>query len=324
MTIPSFQQDAWKRLAGMRERAPHALLLHGPQGVGKLQLAQLFTQLLLCEAPKPRDAPCGTCDGCRWFLAGHHPDVRLVEPETISRQSAAAEGEGPDKPKGKPSAEIKIEQVRALADFVNIGSHRGGRRVAILHPAEAMNPHSANALLKSLEEPPGAAMFLLVSHRPARLLATLRSRCVPVPVLLPEAGAARKWLEAQGVRDAAKRLSFAGGAPLQALADTENKRGALVDEILKMLAARDAGRLQAQRDREGLELLAEVLQKSAYDGVFAAFGLQPKYGTGGPLGGSKRQWLAYARKLGRDRALARHPVNAALHAAEMLAGLPGR
>lgn len=323
MTIPSFQQGVWNRLVKLAEQAPHALLLHGPQGVGKLQLAERFAQLLLCEAAKPRAAPCGSCDGCRWFLAGHHPDVRFVEPEAIARRATADDSESAEKSKAKPSAEIKIEQVRNLADFLNIGSHRGGKRIVIVHPAEAMNPISANGLLKSLEEPPASAMFLLVSHRPARLLPTVRSRCVSVPVPLPNPAAAQAWLDSQGVRDAARRLAFAGGAPLKALEDAKGERGSRADRILEALGSNDLERLEGARDRETLELLAEVLQRCACDRALASFGLPPKYGCEGvSKSGTGREWLAYARKLGHDRALARHPLNPGLHATAMLEGLP--
>lgn len=321
--IPSFQQDAWDRLVRLAERAPHALLLHGPEGVGKLQLAERFAQLLLCEAARPRAAPCGKCDGCRWFLAGHHPDVRFVEPEAIARRVAADDGEGSEKSKAKPSLEIKIDQVRGLADFVNLASHRGGKRVVLVHPAEAMNVPAANALLKSLEEPPESALFILVSHRAARLLPTVRSRCVPVPVPLPPADVARAWLEKQGVANAARRLAFAGGAPLKALEDANSGRGERVDQIAQALASESPERVQGVRDRESLELLAEVLQRRAFDQALTAFGLQAKYGSE-RLGkaGSGKDWLAYLRKLGPDRALARHPLNPGLHAIEMLRGLP--
>ena len=318
-----FQQKAWDRLVRQLERLPHALLLHGPQGVGKLQLAERFAQLLLCEARDRRTTPCGRCDGCRWFLAGNHPDLRFIEPEAIARQTAIEDSEGTERKKNKPSTEIRIEQIRGLADFLNIGSHRGGRRVAIVHPAEAMNAHAANALLKSLEEPPAGAIFLLVSHRPSRLLATIRSRCIPSPVPLPVASAARAWLEAQDVQEGTRRLAFAGGAPLRALEDASGWRGARADELLRAIASRDMAALQGPKDRDALELLAEALQKFAYDCALASFGLPPKYTSGAESkDASSREWLSYARKMGRDRALARHPVNALLHAGEMLAGLP--
>ena len=323
MTDLSFQQEAWNRLVGLAGRAPHALLLHGPEGVGKLQLAERFAQLLLCESAGPRTAPCGKCDGCRWFVAGHHPDMRFIEPEILARRAASDDGEGPEKSKAKPSAEIKIDQVRGLSDFVNLVSHRGGKRIVIVHPAEAMNTPAANALLKSLEEPPASAMFLLVSHRPARLLPTVRSRCVPIAIPLPATAEARAWLEKQGVKDAGRRLAFAGGAPLRALQDANGGRGERADQILQALASGNVERLQGARDREELELLAEVLQRCAYDRALGSVGLAGKYGSeGASKAGSTRQWLAYMRKLGPERALARHPVNPGLHAREMLRSFP--
>lgn len=319
----SFQTDAWNQLVAQFERLPHALLLYGPQGVGKLHLAERFAQLLLCESADRATMPCGRCDGCRWFLAGHHPDARFVEPEAIARQAPVEESDTAERPKGKPSSEIRIEQIRALPDFLNIGSHRGGRRVAIVHPAEAMNAHAANALLKSLEEPPQGAIFLLVSHRPSQLLATIRSRCVPMPIPLPDRGVARAWLEGQGIRDAPRWLDYAGGAPLRALDHSGGERGPRVEQVLKTLASGEMAALENVNDREALEMLADALQKHAFDRALATFGLPPKYGTpAGLKAGNGRNWLAYARHLGRMRALARHPVNTKLHAVDMLSGIP--
>ncbi len=324
MSILALQSQAWERLVGRSERLPHALLLHGPQGVGKLQLAERFAQLLLCEAAERNVSPCGRCDGCRWFAAGNHPDVRFVEPEAIARQGAGdEEAEGEERQKRKPSAEIRIEQIRALADFLYIGSHRGRLRVAIVHPADAMNPHSASALLKSLEEPPAAAVFLLVTHRPSHLLPTVRSRCVAVPVPLPAAAAARVWLEAQGVQDPARWLAFAAGAPLRAFEYASGELGAQVERLLAALAAGDGAALERVNSREELELVAEVLQKHAHDGVLASFGLPRRFTPAGTaIPRDRRKWLSYAREMGRNRALARHTLNPRLHAEVMLAGIP--
>ena len=180
--ISNLQSGIWSRLTGTLERLPHALLLHGAPGVGKLALAERFAQLLLCEDRKQAAQPCSACDSCRWFEVGNHPDIRFLEPETLARNVAAPEeGEEGKAKEGKASNQIRIEQARALGAFVHVVSHRGGRRVVIVHPAEDMNTATANSLLKILEEPPAGAFFLLVSHRPARLLPTIRSRCVPVP-----------------------------------------------------------------------------------------------------------------------------------------------
>lgn len=323
--VSELQIETWKRLANLRARLPHALLLHGPAGVGKLALAERFAQWLVCETPAGIQ-PCGRCEGCRWVLAGNHPDVRILEPEILAQARRAPEAEGDEEPRAreaKPSNQIRIEQTRALGNFVHVVSHRGGLRIAIVHPAEDMNIATANSLLKSLEEPPAGAVFLLVSHRPARLLPTIRSRCVPVAVPLPEPKAAAAWLGAQGVRNAAQWLAFAGGAPLRALEYAAGERGEAIERVLRAMAAGDRAALADVRDREALEPLAEVLQKLALDRAFGALAGRGKYGGGG-TGGDARAWLAYARAMGRQRALARHPLNHKLFAAEMVAGMPAK
>jgi len=322
------QKNAWTQLTGKLDRLPHALLLHGAPGVGKLALAERFAQLLLCEKRGRATEPCGACEGCRWFLGGNHPDIRYLEPETLARHAAVAEEgeeesgeEGGSKSKRKPSNQIRIEQTRALRQFLNVGSHRAGRRVAIVHPAEDMNTATANALLKGLEEPPPGAVFLLVSHRPARLLPTIRSRCIPVPVPLPEPKAAAAWLAAQGVRSPERWLAFAGGAPLRALEYAAGDRGAAIERVLRGIASGDRNALAEAKDRDELEPLAEVLQKMALDRAFAALTGRTRFG-GGVVPGDGRAWLAYARAMGRNRVLTRHPLHPKLFAAEMVAAMP--
>ncbi|HEX6268470.1 MAG TPA: DNA polymerase III subunit delta' [Burkholderiales bacterium] len=311
----AWNQPLFESLRCRTERLPHALLIHGARGTGKLALAEHVARFLLCEAADPARKPCGACDGCRWFAAGSHPDMRRVEPEALAREPLmeAEEGDTPAK-KGKPSTEIKVEQVRELAGFLNLGSHRGRLRVALVHPAEDMNPNAANALLKGLEEPPAGAVFLLVSHRPARLLPTIRSRCVALPVAIPPPDEALKWLSGQGAKDAARWLAYAGGAPLMALEYAG--RAAVLDRLLKHPGPVD--------NRDELDALAEALQKIALDRAFMALGLPPKYQTGAPAPdpSQARAWLAFARQMGQHRLLTRHPLNPKLFSAEMLAGLP--
>lgn len=308
---------SWKALQSKRGRMPHGLLIHGPQGVGKLQLAERLAQRILCESTSGSE-PCGECPGCRWFTAGSHPDFRRVEPEALARVPAEGTEDPPPSRTAKPSLEIKVDQVRALDSFLNLQSHRAGPRVALIHPAEAMNPNAANALLKGLEEPPGQAQFILVSHRPSRLLPTLRSRCVALAVPVPERQAALAWLESQGVRDAGSWLAFASGSPLLAL---QQQAGGTLARRRQALEARDRESLGQAIDREQLEELAEVLQKHALDRAFVAYGARAKYGQ---AAGTKRgaEWLGYARLMGRNRALARHPLNPRLFAYEMLAAMP--
>jgi len=323
----TWHQNVWQMLRGSAARLPHALLIHGVAGIGKLALAERFAQFLLCEARAPAGDACGSCEACRWFVAGNHPDLRRVEPEASAKQPPAEAGDEPGSGTraSKPSAEIKVDQVRELADFLNIGSHRGRLRVALVHPAEDMNVHAANALLKSLEEPPSGAIFILVAHRPARLLPTIRSRCVALAVPVPERDQALAWLEGQGIKDAVRWLAFAGGAPLKAVAYGDTERADAISRMLRALASGNAAAIAGgTATREELELLADVLQKLAIDHALGAFGAALKYGTVETAAnpGSARQWLHYARQMGRNRALARHPLNPRLFAAEMLSGMP--
>jgi hypothetical protein len=142
-------------------------------------------------------------------------------------------------------------------------------------------------------------------------------------VPLPGAQAARAWLEAQGAEDPGLWLAFAGGAPFGALALAKSAQGERIRRLLAAIANSDSGTLEDANDREQLELLAEVLQKHALDSALAAFGGARKYTPGGaPPAAQARAWLAYARAMGRNRALARHPLNPKLFAAEMLAAMP--
>ncbi|HYX45751.1 MAG TPA: DNA polymerase III subunit delta' [Sphingomicrobium sp.] len=303
------------------ERLPHALLIHGARGVGKLALAERMAQLLLCEHADAARRPCGECDGCRWFMSGSHPDFRRLEPEALAKQPVepeeGEEGGGETTPARRtrqPSLQIRIEQVRELADFLNLRSHRGRLRIALIHPAEDMNENAANALLKGLEEPPAGAVFILVSHRPARLPPTIRSRCVALPVPLPPRHVALGWLASQNAKDAERWLAYAGGAPLKAL--DYAAEAPLLERLLQ-----SPGIVE---DREGIERLTEALQKIAVDRAFSAFGLPPKYRTGKASVPAQqaRAWIHYARWMGENRALSRHPLNPKLFSAEMVGAMP--
>ena len=310
-----WNEPLFEALKSRTERFPHALLIHGARGTGKLELAERVARFLLCESASGK--PCGRCEGCRWFAAGSHPDFRRLEPEALARGAAEPE-EGNEAPakKGKPSTEIKIEQVRDLAGFLNLRSHRGRSRVALVHPAEDMNDNAANALLKGLEEPPAGAVFLLVSHRPSQLLPTIRSRCVALAVPIPPREAALQWLSGQGIKNAERWLAYAGGAPVRAVEYAA--KADVLDRLLRQPLPVD--------DRDELEALAEALQKIAVDRALIGFGLPPKYQTSTTATdrGQVRAWLTFARQMSQHRDLVRHPLNPKLFSAEMLAGVPRR
>jgi DNA polymerase III subunit delta' len=235
-----WQHDAWTRLQAMRTRLPHAILFHGPAGIGKAGFIESFAQALLCENARPDGQACGACASCGWFSQGNHPDYRRVRPEALE-DDVAAEGEDAPAEDKKArtktaSKEIKIEQVRALADFMNISTHRQGLRVVVLYPAESLNMPSSNALLKTLEEPPPGTVFLLASNGLDRLLPTILSRCRKFAMPMPGHAEALAWLEAQGVTDADGWLREQGGAPLAALAQAETGSREELDGLLQILA----------------------------------------------------------------------------------------
>ncbi|MBI2961266.1 MAG: DNA polymerase III subunit delta' [Betaproteobacteria bacterium] len=217
-------------LAKQRARIAHALLVHGREGAGQIEFALALSRQLLCESPTEQGLACSRCAACNWFALGNHPDFRLIQPESLEPD---AENEAQSARKEKKSTQIRIEQVRALQDFLAVGTHRAGYRVIVLHPAEAMNAPTQNALLKSLEEPPPATVFLLATSRPHRLLATVRSRCQRIAVPFPDRSQALRWLEGQGVPEADALLALSGGAPLVAarLAEADPLRRRLIAQL---------------------------------------------------------------------------------------------
>lgn len=269
MTFHPWQAEIWRQLIAAKESLPHALLLQGRKGVGKLDFARALAQGLLCETPLPSGVGCGQCLACGWLAQGNHPDFRSVEPEALAdigeEIKEAREGESKGK---KPSQEIKIVQVRELAGLVNLSTHRNGMRVIIIHPAEAMNVNAANALLKTLEEPPPHTLIMLISHHAQSLLPTVRSRCRKVDFAVPPLQQSMNWLRDQGIADPAPLLAQAGHAPLAALAlaadESQEVRRGFLAQLARPQALDPIG-LAEKNEKMDLTRLVRWLQQWMYD-----------------------------------------------------------
>lgn len=327
-----WQTASWAQLMQMRERFPHAILLHGPEGIGKTRFAENLAQSLLCEQPLPDGRACGVCLACGWFQQYAHPDYRRVRPENLDDAVAMEDGEAEPVKSAKAgktaSKEIKIEQIRALADFMNISTHRRGRRIVLLHPAEALNTVASNALLKTLEEPPPETVFIMVSNNIDRLLPTILSRCRKVPLALPEAAKALAWLKSQGVADAESWLAELGGAPLAALAEAQGGSREAIDALLAHLARPAADMVLKTADLLQKSAPADVtawLQRWLYDVFSVKFSGKIRYYPKHrreidalALRADSGQLLAVLKLVNERRAIADHPLSAKLFIEDML------
>jgi DNA polymerase-3 subunit delta' len=177
-------------------RLPHGLLLHEAPGAGGDWLAKWTASLVLCQ--NPSQAPCGTCPGCHRVATAQHPDLVVLQPIEDSRQ-------------------IRIEQIRELSEELALTAHQGSYKVAVITPADSLNRFAANALLKTLEEPPARTLIMLVVTQPSRLPATILSRCQRIRIRAPARKEAVAWLEAsRGADDWNAVLDTLGEAPMLA------------------------------------------------------------------------------------------------------------
>jgi DNA polymerase-3 subunit delta' len=359
--IYSWQKEVWRRLAspgtavGQRGNAPlsHALLLKGKKGLGKFAFANYLAQSRLCENPSVEGEPCGKCASCRWFEQGGHPDFRLVEPEALSTalatsgssddgggagganaevdaetMGAAGTETGGTKSKRKPSKQIGVDQIRNLADFINISSHQNGYKIILIHPAETMNTAAANALLKNLEEPPARTLFILVAHQAQHLLPTIRSRCVQIAMPAPDPASAAGWLKQQGIKNAEACLASAGYAPLAALEFNDDAYLEQHDVFIRQIsdpANFNPISLADAMQKSDLPTVVNWLQKWCYDLLSFRTAGKIRYHVDMPAaiqslacGINPRSLITYLRTLTKTQQLASHPLNPRLFLEEML------
>lgn len=300
----------------------HALLVHGSDGVGLLPFALTLAQAWLCEAESsPVQArPCGVCGSCRLVQAHLHPDLQVLMPEVLRRQHAWLGVDDKTEPddKRKPSKQIRIDDVRGVIDWVFKTTARGRGKVVVLHPAEALNVQSANALLKTLEEPPPGTRLVLTVHDPALLLPTVRSRCQQLRLGGPDPAQALSWLAEQGVEQAQVLLSACSGRPLDAWALAQAGVQAAQWRALPAAVAKgQAGAMQGW----SLPRILDVLHKLCHDAMATTAGALPLYFPAGsvPTGASMDALAAWSRELDRVTRHDQHPWNEGLMLDALLA-----
>ena len=249
-----WQVDSWQQLQARREQGtfPHALLLSGPDGIGKRQFAARLAASLVCETDALADRPCGHCRSCVLAVASTHPDIHWLEPEEQGKN-------------------IKIDAVRGLIERTTLTTQAKGSRVFVISPAHAMNRASSNALLKTLEEPTASSSLVLLSSRPHLLPATIRSRCQEMLFKPVSAQDAETWLTGRvDPQQLSALLALSGGAPLRALcAAEENWLARAADTLQRLLdlKSRKANPLQVVEHWQQLPLdgLLEDISRTCSD-----------------------------------------------------------
>ncbi|MBU3990451.1 MAG: DNA polymerase III subunit delta' [Gammaproteobacteria bacterium] len=280
--------EIWRDLTGAETRLPHALLFAGAAGVGKRELADALAARLLCEQPRqPHEPACGVCPSCLMWASSQHPDYRLLQPDAALEDDeagdAATAGDSTDKKKA--SKQIRIQQVREVEEFFHISGHRGGARVCVIDPAEAMNPITANSLLKILEEPSVSFYFIMISHRWRRLLPTLLSRSRRVMFGRPPDEQSQRWLAERQLAEHAKWLPFFGYAPLEVADAARTGRLKALESVVADLLKPQEALAQANRWENlvkadgalSMEELVNTVQKWLFDLGQCAVAATPRY-----------------------------------------------
>ena len=194
-----WQTENWNKLqlAYQADRLTHAVLFSGPVGIGLEHFSRCLTASLLCENSEGDTHACEDCRSCHLIKGESHPDLFIIEPE-------------------EPGKQIKVDEIRKLIDSIHLKSQYGRYKIAVISPADAMNRNAANSLLKTLEEPPGHSLLILLSHRPNLLPITIRSRCQHMRFNPAYDDETLRWVNEnlQSGENAEDLLKMAGGAPL--------------------------------------------------------------------------------------------------------------
>ena len=278
-------------------------------------------QATFAHARSRAAGPCGRCGSCKLVQSHLHPDLQVLLPEQLRREHdwlRIDDKIGGDEAKRKPSKQIRIDEVRSVIDWVFKTSARGRGKVLVLHPAQALNQQSANALLKTLEEPPPGTRIVLSCSDPVLLLPTVRSRCQHLRLPTPELAEATAWLQAQGVAEPEVLLAACSGRPLEAWALAQAGVLATHWQALPGAVARgEPGALQGWP----LPRVLDALHKLCHDALAAASGAPGRYFPQGSIGrgASVSALCAWSHELGRVARHDEHPWHEGLMLDALLA-----
>ncbi|MBU0783201.1 MAG: hypothetical protein KJ798_02290 [Gammaproteobacteria bacterium] len=314
MTTANWLLQAQAQLANLMQATTAPILVHGHQPKGLYELASQHLAEELCEAAASTK-PCLQCPGCHMRLAGNHPDLRYLMPQA----KALELGFNVEVKSGvKPSQDIRIDDVRDLQNYFNTASSRGASRYVLVYPFDHMNANTANALLKTLEEPANGLRFVLVGSRIDKLLPTIRSRCQELTMPMPAIADCLRWLEEQGVAQADVALGVAMNDPFEALDLAKNS----VDQLdlrkkfLDWLANPEQhANPPAGLEKVGLPIVLELAMRLCSDCVAQALGLK---GSNFPWLQPKLMWVKAVgvdrlsqlyQNLQKEFRLANHPIN---------------
>lgn len=302
---------------------PHALLLHSPKDNGELYFGLELANFLLCESADRK--PCGQCEACHWIRQGNHPDLFIVIPQTLKALLPFEFEDDPgtdEEDTKKQSKFIRIEQIRKIISSNELGSYRGGKRVVLIYPVEAMQIEAANCLLKTLEEPSDRLHFILITHQLERILPTIRSRCHLSPIPKPSLEIALSWLTDNMPKDLSpeilhQKLLLYSGSPLKVMSCLDEN---VLDESI---IANQLARFKSLHASTVIELLGQntlldilnCILKWSFDLNLVLFGQTARYFPqyekqmkSAALSLNKITYQQFLTQLKDDLRLAHHPL----------------